>query len=107
MPSPPMRSTCSRGGRFASSFRVRAYKQRAAPSGASFRRRERQGYLRIASGDDPNVILTFDPPAVAQLPFGMRRPVRTLGVHLAEPQAFVYRLGVPSAATEGQAAVHE
>lgn len=70
-----------------------------------------KGYLRIAGGDDPNTLVEFDPPAIARLPFGMKRPIATLGVHLPEPQAFVVLLAAPPGATSGdatgQAAVHK
>ncbi|MEP7382406.1 MAG: hypothetical protein ABI910_12000 [Gemmatimonadota bacterium] len=58
-----------------------------------------KGYLKIAGSDDPNVLLVLDPPAVAVLPFGMRRSVSTLGLHLTAPAGFVAaietRVGAP------------
>lgn len=47
------------------------------------------GYLALSSGDDPNVLLTLDPPASARLAMGIRRRVSTLGLRLESPTVFV------------------
>ncbi len=48
-----------------------------------------KGYLRIAGGDDPNVLVEFGPGVEAKLPFGMKRPVTMLGMHLVGASALV------------------
>lgn len=47
------------------------------------------GYLALSSGDDPNALLTLDPPASARLAMGIRRRVSTLGLRLESPAVFV------------------
>lgn len=47
------------------------------------------GYHALSGGDDPNVLLTLDPPAALQLVMGIRRPVRVLGLRLESPAEFV------------------
>ncbi|MBK8647714.1 MAG: hypothetical protein IPN16_14440 [Gemmatimonadetes bacterium] len=47
------------------------------------------GYLALSGGDDPNALLTLDPPASARLAMGIRRRVSTLGMRLESPGAFV------------------
>lgn len=48
-----------------------------------------KGYLRIAGGEDPNVLVAFEPAAEAQLTFGVRRSVSALGLRLTEPAQLV------------------
>ncbi len=62
-----------------------------------------KGYLRIAGGEDPNVLVEFQAGVVAELPMGMKRSVTTLGVHLIDPKAFASRNESPSAADSGDA----
>ena len=66
-----------------------------------------KGYLKIAGGDDPNVLLTFDPPASVQLPLGIRRPVTTLGLHLTDPDRLVTALSERAGNTSRHAAIHK
>lgn len=47
------------------------------------------GYLALSGGDDPNALLSLDPPASARLSMGIRRRVSTLGLRLESPAAFV------------------
>lgn len=47
------------------------------------------GYLALSGGDDPNALLTLDPPATARLAMGIRRRVSTLGLRLESPGTFV------------------
>ena len=44
------------------------------------------GYLSIAAGDDPNVLLRFAPAARVELALGMRKTVTTLGLRLGAPR---------------------
>jgi hypothetical protein len=50
------------------------------------------GYLRLAGGEDPNVLLRLDPPVAARLAFGIRKRVSLLGLRLDDPQGFVGEL---------------
>jgi len=47
------------------------------------------GYVGLGGGDDPNVLVTFDPPAALRLAIGVRRPVKVLGLRLDAPGVFV------------------
>lgn len=47
------------------------------------------GYSALSAGDDPNVLVTCDPPAQLQLMMGITRPVRVLGLRLESPAEFV------------------
>ncbi|MCC6431630.1 MAG: hypothetical protein IT354_12025 [Gemmatimonadaceae bacterium] len=47
------------------------------------------GYLALSGGDDPNALLTLDPPASARMTMGIRRRVSTLGLRLESPAGFV------------------
>lgn len=47
------------------------------------------GYLALSGGDDPNVLLHFEPPVKVQLAMGLRRSVSTLGLRLEAPHEFV------------------
>ena len=50
------------------------------------------GYLDAARPLDPNLLLELDVPVQANLPLGLRRMVRLIGVHLREPeQALIER----------------
>lgn len=70
-----------------------------------------KGYLRIAGGDDPNVLVEFEPGVEARLAFGVKRPVALIGVHLGEAGAIVALFGDSSGATSaiapGQFDVHK
>ena len=50
------------------------------------------GYLRLAGGDDPNVLLWLEPPVAIRLAFGIRKHVGVLGLRLDDPQRFVEAL---------------
>lgn len=47
------------------------------------------GFMRLAVGDDPNVLLRLEPPVSVRLAFGLRKNAGLIGLRLDEPQRFV------------------
>jgi hypothetical protein len=47
------------------------------------------GFLKLSVGDDPNVLLTCDPPVKIALTLGISRTVSRFGLRIDEPAAFV------------------
>ena len=46
-------------------------------------------FLKLSGGDDPNVLVSCDPPADAVVMLGFRRQVSLFGLRLDDPRAFV------------------
>jgi hypothetical protein len=47
------------------------------------------GFLQLAAGDDPNVLLHIEPPVSVRFPLGLRKSFRLIGLRLDDPQRFV------------------
>jgi hypothetical protein len=48
-----------------------------------------KGFLKLSGGDDPNVLVSCEPPARVALALGIIRSVSRFGLRLDEPAAFV------------------
>ena len=54
-------------------------------------------YVNSATPLEPNVMLTFEEPVVARLPFGIRKRLTRLGVRVGEPERLISEIATASA----------